>query len=280
MKGVVYTAVSSGSGSSQTVAIMPDAVEVVREILKRETKVYLLSEVTSNADQGNVLALLEAAGIVSPSGDEKRDSKGESGRRMKRHHVLFCSTSVGKVAMVRQLEPDVYIDNDDSVLSQLSKITSGHVPRLVHVWPHYNTIPDSASLVSIPSYSSLGQWGGIAVHPETQLVVEIRRGSKYQAVFQVYDLTDNGSTTTSTAGLAKVITIGFKCVACSGSTPVSERNLLQMHSLIREHPLPIPPGKQAGPVLSPRPWHVTIGHGHSFTAMSCSLCPSRLYTLR
>lgn len=50
-------------------------------------------------------------------------------RPLSPHRILCCTTSVGKVAFVRQIEPQVHVEVDLSVVRDLEK----HVPRIVHV---------------------------------------------------------------------------------------------------------------------------------------------------
>jgi hypothetical protein len=43
--------------------------------------------------------------------------------------VLFCSTLDGKVSLVRQLEPDLHIDNSAKTIADLQRF----MPRLLHI---------------------------------------------------------------------------------------------------------------------------------------------------
>ncbi|TMW60232.1 hypothetical protein Poli38472_000274 [Pythium oligandrum] len=60
-------------------------------------------------------------------------------RGLQSHKILFCTTTVGKVAFVRQLEPQVHVEVDPSVVRDLEK----HVPRIIHVVPRLESPPAS-----------------------------------------------------------------------------------------------------------------------------------------
>eukprot|EP00479_Gromia_sphaerica_P001994 TRINITY_DN12353_c0_g1_i1.p1 TRINITY_DN12353_c0_g1~~TRINITY_DN12353_c0_g1_i1.p1 ORF type:complete len:104 (-),score=16.30 TRINITY_DN12353_c0_g1_i1:181-492(-) len=71
---------------------------------------------TSDEDlHRRVLKVLTDTGIISSG--------------LKSHHVLLCTTSIGKGAMVRQLVPHLYIDDDVDVIKNLLP----HLPEIVQI---------------------------------------------------------------------------------------------------------------------------------------------------
>ncbi|TYZ68689.1 hypothetical protein PybrP1_006622 [[Pythium] brassicae (nom. inval.)] len=99
--------------SAQPAWASADAAAALADLLQL-ADVYVLCVVRDAGDQaamGRLRAFLSALSGLQP------------------HKVLFCTTAVGKVAFVRQLEPQLHVEVDQNVVRDLEK----HVPRIVHV---------------------------------------------------------------------------------------------------------------------------------------------------
>jgi hypothetical protein len=88
-------------------------VEVIREA-SNTSKVYLILHDAAPYGllEAIVLSSLEMAGVV-----------GEAAGQIPRHRVLVCSTTIGKVAIVRQLEAAQHIECDAHVHDELSRFS-------------------------------------------------------------------------------------------------------------------------------------------------------------
>ena len=107
----------SSSEVQDSARVIPEAILVLKEMCKL-VDVYLLSHVKDNVSQAVVSAALEAAGIL-----------GNEPGQVRPHRLLFCGTLEGKVAMVRQLEPDMHFDGHPSTVDDLKRF----IPQLIHV---------------------------------------------------------------------------------------------------------------------------------------------------
>lgn len=63
-------------------------------------------------------AALEFSGLMGPDQGQIPSQR-----------FLFCETLVGKMSLVRQIEPEVHIDGDSSTIEQLQRF----IPRLIAV---------------------------------------------------------------------------------------------------------------------------------------------------
>jgi hypothetical protein len=96
---------------SQGVTLTDEVLETLQEAV-HVSKVYLLLHDTS-ADgllQAVVQSALEGAGVL-----------GGPPPSVPRHRFLCCDTTVGKVAIVRQLEAAQHVESDEEVHSELSR---------------------------------------------------------------------------------------------------------------------------------------------------------------
>ncbi|KAJ6846149.1 peroxisome biogenesis protein 22-like [Iris pallida] len=90
--------------------VRPSVLEVLQEISKT-CDVYLMERVLDDETEERVLLALEGAGLF------------HTGALIK-DKVLFCSTESGRSSFVRQLEPDLHIDTNLEVVSELAIPTS------------------------------------------------------------------------------------------------------------------------------------------------------------
>ncbi|KAE9077083.1 hypothetical protein PF010_g23649 [Phytophthora fragariae] len=106
--------------------------------LSRVADVYLLCTVKDVKDADKMQRIRE---FVATHPDLKSNESTPGG--VKAHKILFCTTAIGKVAFVRQIEPQVHVEVDPGVVRDLEK----HVPRIVHV----PSSPEDTVVPSIPN---------------------------------------------------------------------------------------------------------------------------------
>ncbi|CEG44209.1 uncharacterized protein PHALS_14467 [Plasmopara halstedii] len=108
----------------EALAWMNDEVPALLADLSCIADVHLLCMVTGNHDTKTMEIIREfvVTHPVLKSNDKVR-------RGIQSHKILFCTTSVGKIAFVRQLEPHLHVEVDGHVVSDLER----HVPRIVYV---------------------------------------------------------------------------------------------------------------------------------------------------
>lgn len=102
---------SDESAVQDGITLDPRAVEAMKEAA-HVSKVYMILHDTS-ADgmlEAVVCSSLELAGVV-----------GDSPGQIPRHRLLVCSTVVGKVAIVRQLEAAQHVECDSTTHEELSR---------------------------------------------------------------------------------------------------------------------------------------------------------------
>ena len=90
---------------SDGATLLPDAVAALR-IAALHAEVFLLCQVADDVGEAAVRGALEFCGMLGPEKDQIRPQR-----------LLFCSTSVGKASLVRQLEPDAHIDGNTTTVS-------------------------------------------------------------------------------------------------------------------------------------------------------------------
>ncbi|KAG7668661.1 hypothetical protein KSW81_005420 [Nannochloris sp. 'desiccata'] len=86
--------------------------------LLANTNVYILCQVSDDIGEAAVRAALEFSGLM-----------GSNQGQIQSQRFLFCETLVGKMSLVRQIEPEVHIDGDSSTVEQLKRF----IPRLIQV---------------------------------------------------------------------------------------------------------------------------------------------------
>ncbi|KAK2080938.1 hypothetical protein QBZ16_000792 [Prototheca wickerhamii] len=126
---------ASPSGESNAAALEEGAslasaraAEALRALLDRGLDVYLLAHVASDVGEAVVRGALEAEGLL-----------GAGPGQVSPHRLLLCGTQIGKVSVVRQLEPELHIDADAETVAELQRF----IPRLALVgagrsapWPN------------------------------------------------------------------------------------------------------------------------------------------------
>lgn len=98
--------------------VRPDAAEIIKEMASC-MNTYLMSQVSSDIGEAVVRGALEAAGVI-----------GKGPRQVLPHHLILCDTLKGKVAVVRQIEPELHIDGDHNTVSELQRF----IPQQIHVF--------------------------------------------------------------------------------------------------------------------------------------------------
>lgn len=82
-------------------------VEVLLEI-SRFCDIYLIERILDDESGERILLALENTGLFKSGG-------------LMKDKVLFCSTDNGRLSFVRQLEPDLHVDTNPDILSQLAR---------------------------------------------------------------------------------------------------------------------------------------------------------------
>ncbi|KAG6572550.1 Peroxisome biogenesis protein 22 [Phytophthora cinnamomi] len=120
-----------------------DDVPALLADLSRVADVYLLCTLRDAKDAAKMQRVRE---FVATHPDLKSNESTPGGVRA--HKILFCTTAIGKVAFVRQIEPQVHVEVDAGVVRDLEK----HVPRIVHI----ASSPEDAVVPSIPNVIQVG----------------------------------------------------------------------------------------------------------------------------
>jgi len=87
--------------------VRQSSLGVVKE-LARATDLYLMARVDTDEQEAMVMSALEEAGLFE-------------GGLVNRNKVLFCSTEIGIMSFVRQLEPDWHVDSSQTTVQQLAR---------------------------------------------------------------------------------------------------------------------------------------------------------------
>lgn len=98
--------------------VRPDAAEIVKEMASC-MNTYLMSQVSSDVGEAVVRGALEAAGVI-----------GKGPRQVPPHQLILCDTLKGKVAIVRQIEPDLHFDGDHNTVNELERF----IPQQLHIF--------------------------------------------------------------------------------------------------------------------------------------------------
>lgn len=138
-QGVLFSG-GSREVPQATAAIAADAADALKQIAK-SAEVYLITQVGSDDAEKAVMAALQAAGVV-----------GSGCGCVPAHKVLFCSTDIGRIALVRQITPDLHVDASADIVKELARFGT----RLLHVVGPGNTspVPTVASAGCLASYIS------------------------------------------------------------------------------------------------------------------------------
>lgn len=89
---------------------IPAGIAVVKDMLVCKKDVYLICHVQDDVGEAVVLGALEHHGLI-----------GEAEHQVPVHRVIFCSSQLSTVSVVRQLEPHVHLDGDKGVVEELSR---------------------------------------------------------------------------------------------------------------------------------------------------------------
>lgn len=98
--------------------VINDAAEVVKELASC-LPLYLLAQVSSDIGEAVVRGALESANVL-----------GTGPRQVPPHRLILCDTLGGKVAIVRQIEPELHIDGDHRTLSELQRF----IPQQLQIY--------------------------------------------------------------------------------------------------------------------------------------------------
>ncbi|KAJ9549129.1 hypothetical protein OSB04_021672 [Centaurea solstitialis] len=109
--GVILEESTAEELQQNQATVRSSVLEILSEITKY-SDLYLMETVLDDESEKKVLTALENAGIFS--GGLVKDK------------VLFCSTEIGRMSFVRQLEPDWHIDSNPEITSQLARYPRPH----------------------------------------------------------------------------------------------------------------------------------------------------------
>jgi hypothetical protein len=114
------TALMQPGSSSSSIGSSLDAnvAEVIRELCYLVPEVYLVSQISTDQEAEAITAALTSTHLLSLSPQSTR--QGNIGS-VPSQRLLLCSKAEGKVAIVRQLEPDLYIDSDQAAVAELAR---------------------------------------------------------------------------------------------------------------------------------------------------------------
>jgi hypothetical protein len=102
---------SSEQALSEGITILSDVCTILREA-SNVSKVFLIfHDKSPDGILGAILgSALEAEGLL-----------GQGTGQVPKHRVLSCSTEIGKIAIIRQLEASLHIENSQSVYDELAR---------------------------------------------------------------------------------------------------------------------------------------------------------------
>lgn len=136
------------SSSSVSRSLDSNVAEVIRELCFIVPEVYFVSQVSSDHEAESVTTALTSSDLLSLTHQAKMSHQGS----VPSQRLLLCSKPEGKIAIVRQLEPDLYIDSDQAAVAELARF----LPR---VWSISNGMAMGsqfkAELRSAPSLAAL-----------------------------------------------------------------------------------------------------------------------------
>lgn len=94
------------------VELVKENLEWLKRVCSRN-RVFLITLCESDQEEAAAQALIASSGLL------------EAGLHPAR--VLFCSSSIGRIHMTRQLQPHLHIDEDEAVRSALQP----HIPSII-----------------------------------------------------------------------------------------------------------------------------------------------------
>lgn len=106
--------------------VSPALLEGLRDLMVI-ADVYFICNVSHAREKPDILTKLSDLGLVASS-----SSSTHTGHLILPHKVLFCSSNIGKVAIVRQMQPQVHVDNQTHMIQELQR----HIPLMVLLVGH------------------------------------------------------------------------------------------------------------------------------------------------
>eukprot|EP00241_Pyramimonas_parkeae_P012707 CAMPEP_0114260102 /NCGR_PEP_ID=MMETSP0058-20121206/20275_1 /TAXON_ID=36894 /ORGANISM="Pyramimonas parkeae, CCMP726" /LENGTH=276 /DNA_ID=CAMNT_0001375249 /DNA_START=50 /DNA_END=880 /DNA_ORIENTATION=+ len=140
LSSVLYFVETDPSALSIAATVRSETVDAIKS-MARMCEVFFITHVQDDIAQERVQAAIQEAGLAGPS----KTQVGSACIPLQR--VLFCGTSVGCTAIVRQLEPDLHIEGSAEVVKSLAPF----VPRMLFITDE----PQSASNSNVVVASSL-----------------------------------------------------------------------------------------------------------------------------
>jgi hypothetical protein len=85
--------------------------------LAQECELYIVGQVKSDREEENITKAITSANISTNA--DKTITLVDAGLNVNK--ILYCETDRGKIAIARQLEPDIYVDVEDGVVTELAR---------------------------------------------------------------------------------------------------------------------------------------------------------------
>ncbi len=133
---------------SDGASLHPSAARLLSALCWAASDVYIIAHVSDDVGAAAVAGALDAAGAL-----------GHDRGQLPRNRLLFCSTLEGKVALVRQIEPDLHVDAASRTVDDLARFA----PRLLHIVAPGSAMPTGRSAAHIVAAPSLAAFFGVGV---------------------------------------------------------------------------------------------------------------------
>ncbi|CAH0515154.1 unnamed protein product [Peronospora belbahrii] len=127
----------------ETLSWRNDEIPMILMDLSYIADVYLLYKVSDTTEIEHIDRIRD---FISMHPHLKSNATTAGG--IQAHKILFCTTSIGKIAFVRQIEPHVHVDVDANVVRDLEK----HVPYIVHI----STSREGVAVPLVPNVVHVG----------------------------------------------------------------------------------------------------------------------------
>ncbi|CAB1119688.1 unnamed protein product [Ectocarpus sp. CCAP 1310/34] len=132
----------------------------VLALLNEVASVFLVAWVQSDLDESLVKDIALSSGLTGPSGRDTSDPSAAltaNATGIPEHRLLFCSSHIGQVAVVRQLTPSLHIGGPIALLEGICRF----VPSLLRIDPSaVDPPPETTVSPTAPSEKETGRRDG------------------------------------------------------------------------------------------------------------------------
>jgi hypothetical protein len=109
--------------------------------IAQECELYLVGQVKSDQEEQKIVEKVS----------QKTETLSLVDAGLNVNKILFCETDRGKIAIARQLEPDIYVDVDETVVTELARF----LPLVAMLNPTLSTTTKTQHKVTSPSLTDL-----------------------------------------------------------------------------------------------------------------------------